>query len=546
MKKCSLALFVLALLVFSLASLAGAQDQKAITVSWLQEPDNLNPMYTTMTFSGYTYQLFLAPAWTLDAELNPLPVLVEEIPSAENGGFNEDGTVITLTLKEGLTWSDGDPLDSADFLFTYEMVMSESNTPVSQSPFDRIASIEAPDAATVVMTFDAPYAPWLGLFNYVLPEHVLAPVFEADGTIDNAEFNRNPTVSSGPYVLETWDFGNFARFSANESYVFGRPNIDVIVVTFVPDDQTYVANLLNGSAQVGTFVPANEVPGLQDAGLRVEIIPSGYNEGWYLNTDPELAHPAVTDAKVREAIAHGFDRESVVNDLLLGVLPAAASWWENTPYANPDLEPVPYDPDYARQLLDEAGWVQTGDPLFEGSDGLRAKEGVELRLRFATNTRQIRQDIQAVAQQQLGDLGIDIIIENYESNVFFNGFADGGPVATGTYDIAEWSASPASFPDPDTSRYTCDEIPNTDNPVGGNWNYYCDPELDALFEAQINETDFDARVAIWHEIDKMIYDSYIWVGVWHDADIWVLSDSLVNANINGVTPFFDVHNWDVQ
>ena len=59
-----------------------AQDQKSITVSWLQEPDSLNPMYTTMTFAGYTYQLFLAGAWSLDGDLNPVPVLVDELPTA--------------------------------------------------------------------------------------------------------------------------------------------------------------------------------------------------------------------------------------------------------------------------------------------------------------------------------------------------------------------------------------------------------------------------------------------------------------------------------
>jgi len=522
------------------APVSAQDDDTAITVSWLQEPDSLNPMYTTMTFAGYTYQLFLAPAWSLDDTLTPVPVLVEEIPSQENGGISEDGTTFTLTLKEGLTWSDGDPLDSADFQFTYDMILSEQNAPVSTSPYDQIASLETPDAQTVVISFDEPYAPWLALFSYVLPEHVLAPVFESEGSIDNADFNRNPTVSSGPYMLEEWDFGNFTRFVKNESYVGGVANIDTIIVTFVPDDQTYVANLLNGSADLGTFVPPNEVPGLIDAGLEVNIIPSGYNEGWFFNVDPELAHPAMQDVRVREAIALAFDRSSVVDDLLLGVLPAGASYWENTPYANPELEPVPYEPDRARELLDEAGWVD------EDGDGIREQDGETLSLRFITNTRQIRRDIQAVAQQQLAEVGIEVIIENYESNVFFNGYAEGGPAATGQYEIAEWSSSPDAFPDPNTSRFQCDEIPTEETLSGGNWNYFCDPELDELFEAQRVETDTQARIDIWHEIDQRVYDSYIWVSVWHDADIWVIGADLANVNLNGVMPFWDVVNWEVS
>ena len=463
----------------------------------------------------------------------------------DNGGFNEDGTVITLTLKEGLTWSDGEALDSADFLFTYEMVLSEQNAPVTTSPYDRVASVEAPDAQTVVITFDEPYAPWLGLFSWVLPEHVLRPVFEDEGTLDFAEFNQAPSVASGPYILEDWDFGNFARFVANESYVGGRPNIDQIIVTFVPDDTTYVRNLAAEESDLGTFVAPSDVPELEEAGLTVEVIPSGYNEGWYLNVDPELAHPAMTDVLVRQAIAHAFNRDAISTDLLNGVLPPAASYWENTPYANPDLAPVAYDPDRARELLDEAGWVQTGDPLVTDGDGLRTKDGVELRLRFITNTRQVRRDVQAVAQQQLREVGIDVELENYESNVFFNGYVDGGPAATGQYDIAEWSASPDTFPDPDTARFMCAQIPTDDAPTGGNWNYYCNEELDALFEEQVTATDFNERVEIFHQIDEILYNDYVWVGVWHDADIWVINPRIENAIINGVSPFWNVVEWDV-
>jgi len=532
-------LVVLALTMVA-APLQAQDDDTAMTVSWLQEPDSLNPMYTTMTFAGYTYQLFLAPAWTLDADLNPLAVLVEEVPSQENGGISEDGTTFTLTLKEGLVWSDGDALDSADFIFTYDMIMSEQNAPVSTSPYDQIATIEAPDAQTVVISFDEPYAPWLALFSFVLPEHVLGPVFDSEGTLDTADFNRAPSVASGPYMLETWDFGNFARFVKNENFVGGVANIDTIVVTFVPDDQTYVANLLNGEADLGTFVPPNEVPGLEDAGLSVDIIPSGYNEGWFFNVDPELAHPAMQDVRVRQAIALGFDRSSVVSDLLLGVLPAGASYWENTPYANPELEPVPYDPDTARALLDEAGWVD------EDGDGIREKDGETLTIRYITNTRQLRRDIQAVAQQQLAEIGIEIVLENYESNVFFNGYAEGGPAATGQYDIAEWSSSPDAFPDPDTSRFQCNEIPTEETLSGGNWNYFCDPELDELFEQQRTLTNTEERIAVWHEIDQRVYDSYVWVSVWHDADIWVIGSDLENVNLNGVFPFWDVVNWTVS
>jgi len=533
----SLFIVLLIALLAVFAGQAGAQG-KSLIISWTQEPDSLNPMYTTMTFAGYTYQLYLAGAWAYDEAYNPIPVLVEELPSTENGGISADGTVFTLKLKEGLLWSDGDPLDSADFVFTYEMKMSDANTPLTRAPYDRVASVEAPDPLTVVVRFDAPYAPWLGLFTYVLPQHVLGPVFEAEGTLDNAAFNRNPTVASGPYVFEEWNVGNFMRFKANPNYVGGVANIETVVITFIPDDQAYVASLIAGDTEFGTFVSPSEVRNLEAAGLDVRLIASGYNEGWFLNTDPERAHPAMSDVRVRKAIGLGFDRFTVVADLLDDVFPVTTSWWENTPYANPDLRPIPYDPTEASRLLDEAGWVDTN------GNGIRDKDGVELELRFIATTRQIRQDIQAVAQQQLGEIGIGILIENYPSSVFFNGYADGGPAATGQYDIATWSSSPAAFPDPDTERWTCRQIPSDDNPTGGNWNYYCDPRIDELTTLQSQTTDYDARVAIFHELDKLIYDAYIWLGVWYDADVWVIGKNVIGANPNGTTPFWDIVNWD--
>lgn len=530
---------VLALAMMAVLIAVPAQAQgKSITVMWPQEPDTLSPLYTSMTYGGYSYQLYLAGAWALNKELEPVPVLVTEVPSIDNGGISEDGTTFTLHLKEGMTWSDGDPLDSADFKFTYDMILNDANAVATRNPYDR-ATLETPDATTVIISFEQPYAPWLGLFSFVLPEHVLRPAFEAEGTLDTVAFNRAPSVSSGPYVFDVWEGGQFMRWQANDSYVLGRPIIDTMVTTFVVDEVAYNANLIAGDAHVGTFVAFSDVPALEEAGLFVEVIPSGYNEGWYLNTSPERAHPAMSDVRVRRAIAMAFDRDTFNRDLNYGATYTPSSFWENTPFDNPDLTPYPYDPEAAAALLDEAGWVDTN------GDGTRDKDGEELVLRFITNQRQIRIDLQAIAQQQLAEVGIGTELINYPSDIFFSGYAEGGPMSIGDYDIGELSTSPSTFPDPDTTRFMCAEIPSDENPSGINDTYYCDPELDALFEAQASETDLDARIAIYHEIDVKMKDAAVWIGIWHDADVWIQSPRLINANINAVTPFWDVQNWDI-
>ncbi len=535
--------FVVLVLVFVLAVGVFAPvtaQEKTITITFTQEADTLLNPYTTMTFSGYIQGLFLDGAWSFDGDLNPVPQLVTEIPTQENGGINEDGSVITLRLREGLLWSDGDPLTSADFVFTYEMYIAEGNAVNSRDPYDKMVSVEAPDDLTVVVTFPEPYAPWLGsIFTRVLPEHVLRPVFEAEGTLDNAEFGRNPSVASGPFMLETWDYGNFMRFVRNPNYYGSAPLLDAVIVNFIPDDQAYLAAHTSGNSDIGTFFPLDQVPALEDSGLfNIGVYASGYNEGWYLNINPATGHPALQDVRVRQAVALAFDELAVTEDLLFGATYPPSGIWEGTPYDNPNLPAYAYDPEQAIALLDQAGWIDSN------GDGTRDKDGVELVLRYATTTRQIRVDTQVVAQQQLAEVGIGVELINHPSDVFFNSYGAGGPMASGQFDIGQWSTTTA-FPDPDSVRFLCAEIPSDANPTGSNWSGYCDPETDALFVEQARTVDTAARVALFHQIDQRLYDAYVWLGIWYDADVWISNMRITNVQFNGATPFWNIYAWDV-
>ena len=194
-------------------------DRQIATFIWTQEFDTLSPLYTSMWFVTITYSLWNTWAWNFDENLEPIPVLVTEIPSADNGGISEDGRTLTFKLRDDIVWSDGEPITSDDFVFTYEMNIDPANTVSSTYPYDQVESIDAPDAQTVVVTFVEPFAPWLAtLWHSILPAHVLRPVFEADGTLDEAEWNLAPTVGAGPYRFEEWESGSYARFVLNENW----------------------------------------------------------------------------------------------------------------------------------------------------------------------------------------------------------------------------------------------------------------------------------------------------------------------------------------
>jgi peptide/nickel transport system substrate-binding protein len=373
----------------------------------------------------------------------------------------------------------------------------------------------------------------------IIPAHILQPVFDAEGTIDTAEWNTDPTVGCGPFVFEEWESGSFARFVANDNFWLGRPKLDELFFRFVPDDASMIAALVAGDGDVGTFFAYSDLPQLEEAGITIMNSFSGYNEGWYFNLHDEKGNPALKELNVRKAIALAFNREKLVQDLLLGRTKVAATDWDNSPWVDPTITPWPYDPEQAKSLLEEAGWTDTN------GDGTVDKDGVELVLKYGTTDREVRQDTQAVAQQDLAAVGIGTELQSFDADLFFSSYADDGPSANFSLDIIEYSDSP-SFPDPDSSVWRCAEIPSDENPAGVNTLGLCDDKLEEMFVKQENQVDFNERQQTFYEITRYIFDNVYWLGVWQDPDLFGFSDRMVNVKISGATPFFNVAEWDIK
>jgi peptide/nickel transport system substrate-binding protein len=536
-------LLMIAVMMLALAPAPVGAQAKTVVIDLVQEADTLNPYYSGMWFAQIMQDLYVLSPWSFDDNLQPVPRLVTEIPSKESGGISEDGTVITLKLRDDIWWSDGEPLTSADFVFTYEMVIDPGNAVASRDPYDPfVTGVDAPDEQTVVVTFEQPYAPWLAkLFTAgVLPKHVLEPVFEAEGTIDNAAWNRVPSVGSGPFVCTEWESGSHILFERNENWFDGQATLDSIYIRVGVDDDAQVADLVSGNADIGTFFDNDAIPVLEEAGVNTFMVASGYNEGWFFNIRQDgTGHPALQDVNVRNALVMAFDRFKIVSELMPNTH-VVSSYWDGTPYANPDLEPVPYDAEGAVALLEEAGWVDTN------GDGCRDKDGDELVLSFATNQRGMRLAIGPVVQQDMAEVGVCIELFTYTSDQYFGTYGEGGITAVGQFDIAEYSSNP-NWPDPDTTRWRCFEIASDENPAGINDQQVCDERLEELFDAQTVEVDPAARAAIFHEIDQIIQEEQYWVGVLSDADNWAVNPRVTGARISGAgqSAFWNAYEWDI-
>jgi peptide/nickel transport system substrate-binding protein len=522
-----------------------AAAKKVAKFVWTQEFDTLSPIYTNMWFVSVVYPAYLCPLWLFDDQNAAFPYIVTEIPSADNGGISSDGKTFTIKLRNDVTWSDGVPLTSADVKFTYDMIMSDKNAVNTRSPYDQIATFETPDDYSMVITFQDSFAPWQAtLFSGttsgtpIIPKHILQPIFDSEGTLDTAAWNKAPTVGCGPFVFSEWQSGSFARFVANDNFFLGRPKLDELFFQFVPDDASMVAALEAGDGDIGTFFAYSDVPQLQKAGVTILNSFSGYNEGWYINVHAEKGNPALKDAKVRQALAYGFNRQKLVDDLLLGLTGVAATDWDKSPWVDPTITPYPYDPEKAKALLAEAGWKDTN------GDGTVDKDGVELVLKYGTTSREVRQNTQAVAQQDLAAVGIGTELLSYDSDTFFLGYQDNGPSANFSLDIIEYSDSP-DFPDPNTAIWNCSDIPSDANPAGTSPTGLCDPTLDALFLKQRSQVDFAARQQTFYEITKFIYDNAYWIGLWQDPDLFGFSDRMAGVKMSGATPFFNIAAWDI-
>ncbi len=528
------------LIIFALL-LGFAQAQRSLDIARSSEPDNLNPMYTTALASVIYNPLWLPGVWTYSDALELSPQLVVEIPSLENGGISEDGLVITLRLHENLSWSDGTPLSSADFIFTYDMIMDEANASVVSSPYNKMTSIEAPNAHTVVASFEAPHVTWPNdLFPWVLPEHVLRPVYEAEGSLQDASWNRLPTVAYGPYIVREWVTGSFILFEQNPNWWGNELGLDSILVNFIDDANSTKAAMLQGRVDITNNFNRADVTELEQAGFRLQQQPSKFQSGLFLNlrADEEGGgHPALKERDVRLALALALDRDLINETLNEGLVNTPKSFWSMLPDVLGDqVEGYPFNPEQAGALLDGAGWTRIGNAV-------RSKDGVDLRLRFVTSTGETNRNIQAVFQEQLQTIGINVDIINLPSDQLFN--LDTGPLTTGEYDLIMFGDGP-SYPDPYINYFLCDEVVSPENPYGWNASGFCDEQLDALFIASGSTVDADARRELFKQITNIFQDKVYWIGVSEDPASYLVSSRVSGFKLGGPSPFWNITEWAVN
>jgi peptide/nickel transport system substrate-binding protein len=507
-----LSLSLLLVLVLGLIGTAVAQDDNILVIGWEQEPTLLTPRQD-MTFGQLLVNFYARDVWDWDVNRAIYPVMVEEVPTLDNGmarTLDNGNTQVEYKLREGLVWSDGESITSADCAFMHELMMDPTTLTFQRSVYPEVVeSFEVVDDTTFILTYNRPYPDFQSsaYATCYLPEHVFRPMLEETGNIDEHPYFRGEgVVGYGPYVLSEWNLGNSITFETNANWDGQEPAFGRVILRFIAESAQQLNALETGEIDVA-FQWSDDLVDAYGALDNVEVFstPGVYGDAVWMNVG-NGGHPALSDPIAREGIIRAIDRATLAEELIGPGIGVPKSWFADQFWAE-DLPLWEYDVDLANQLLDEAGWVDSN------GDGIRDKDGVEMVLRFFTTTSQLRMDYQVFIQEYLSEVGIATQLLPVPANILFGSFLERGILSTGDFDLAIFALStgPLSPAADAPSWFGCGGIPTAENPNGNNGWGSCSPEFDALDLQVLSTVDPVERLALAHEAQREFFD----LGVWH-------------------------------
>ncbi len=327
---------LVALVAFAVLGLASAQT---VTMAMAAQPDTLDPQVTSATAAFQVSKSLYDTLVEVDRSGNIVPSLASEY------SVSDDGTAYTFTLVE-TAFHDGTAFDSADVVASLERIMSEATASPKASEYGAITGVEAPDERTVVVNLSQPAPALLATlasgWGAILPSEKLA---------EGHDFGNQP-VGTGPFVFESWQRDNAITMSANPDYFQGAPQVDQVVIRFVPDTAVQLQGLLTGEFDVIDTVAAEDRQQVEsDPNLELVTDPSGLALVAALNT----RHEYLSDPRVRQALNYAVDSQVVLDVAYGGGTPIGTFMEAGSPWLPDDVQPFPYDPERAQELLAEAG-----------------------------------------------------------------------------------------------------------------------------------------------------------------------------------------------
>jgi peptide/nickel transport system substrate-binding protein len=472
-----------------LAAQANAQEKKVFKIGWAQDPQTLNPFvdYDEEDFRIWAVQYDLLVGFDPE-NLGPAPGL------AETWDVSPDKKTVTFHIVKGAKWSDGEPITSKDVKYSLDVL--GGNGVLFTGYTDNVTSVTTPDAETVVVKTKKPDARIVGgLFIYMLPQHVYGKhsVKELTTTYKPSV----PMVGSGPYVTTEFKRNRIIRLERNENFRGPRPKFDEIQYIKYGSEDAVERALTLGEIDMVTEVQEATFDRIGKAnGIKTIKAPSpSFTELAFNLCDKQHCpdakyNPAIQDRTVRQAIGFAVDRDRI-NEIATrntsftghGILPNYYKDFYEEPAGDLDY---PYDPDRARQMLEDAGWTE-GDGGIREKDGQRLSFNLYVRSESQTNITAAR-----LVKEMAAEVGIEFKVEvvSVDKLTELTTQKVKGKMAP-DFDTFIWGWGGDPY-DPSTllGLITTKQIGASSD------SFYSNPDYDRLFEEQAGEFDKASRQEI--------------------------------------------------
>ena len=501
--------------------------KKKLVIASSQEPDTLFMPFKEMNAAEHIGRPGALMLTVFDENWQLIPQAAETLPTVFNGGvvMAKDGTmVVTWRLKDGLFWADGKAVTADDFVFGWQVSSDASLEIVDRASALRVQSMTAPDARTLIVTWKEPYAYYAYFRNHEpLPRHVLDQEYQKNkSTLKQSPYGTRPLLG-GSFTVSEWVSQSHLTLVRNKAAKLWAPQLDEITWKIIPQTQTIEAALVSGSVDVVSVIAFTFDQAVDFQKRHPEFVTHFTKALMLEHIDLNLDNPLLQDKRVRQALVSALDREQLVRVLFSGKQPVAHSP-EPDDNDDPGVPHFGFDPQKARQLLDDAGFVVGPD----AADGVRAKDGKRLHFTLqSTAGDRLREQVEQLLVQWWKDVGVSVVVQNQPAKLLF-----GETIRHRKFDsmvMFTWTKEPNKV---DETYWRCDQKPTEKNAFQGrNYPGFCLPAVDALLDEAQRTLDFDKRRALHRKIAALIAEEVPMIPLYDRVDV-----SVVPKNFRGWRP----------
>jgi len=550
---------------------AGTPGGTIIIGDW-QEATQFNPYYLSQVTEANVASLVWHSLLTITSDFRYIPQLAADpIPTTANGGVTvgEGGDAMTVTwkLRDGLKWSDGQPLTCDDFKYAYEWVTDPENTGVVTAGWTDISNFECASDTDMIWHFKNIYEGYLTLAVAPLPRHYLKDIPIADqvkGKGFGVEDVANLPVP-GPFKFESVTPQAELRLAKNDQYTnprTGQPaNLDSIVFKWYGDPDAMIAGFRAGEIDLAFDLQDSDIPKVQDLGDQVAAIPALLYEflrpNWSPNTDFDESiknggcsrNAAVqdrgkgcpaSDPAIREAISFAIDKNEINTRLLGGNAQVANTNISPAAWFYADQTPATFDPAKAKQVLADGGWADSD------GDGFVEKDGTKAKIELCTTTRQVRQDTLALISSWLKDVGIDSVINPVDASAIFADYNEATldtpcALSTSNFDVAEHAFSSSIDPLGNYFSYHSSQF----HPDGANDARVKDPDVDKAMDDVKNNVDFALIKDAMATFQQVYVEKTVEIPLYYRKNVELAGPRMGNYFANGtqVGSTWNAEDW---